>query len=303
MMGGKVKAYVTSFRLRTLPLSVAGVVLGALLAASDGYFRVLVFVLVVVTAMALQVLSNMANEIGDLDKGTDNERRLGPIRGAQSGVLSRSEMVRAMIIVGGVAVAAGVGLVYVAFRDLLDAKSVALLLAGAASVVAAVKYTVGRDAYGYKGLGDLFVFIFFGLVSVMGSYFAMSGVFSWLTALPAAAVGFLSMGVLNMNNIRDMDNDAACGKRTLPVKFGIAWAKSYEFVIVVLAFAAMAGYTVAHPAGWQGWLFLLVTPLLVVHLARVRRGVGRQLDSQLRFISLTTLLLVLLCGFGQLFGN
>ena len=299
-MNSKTKAYITSLRLRTLPLSLAGVVLGSLLAASDGAFDGTVFVLVVVTAMALQILSNMANEIGDLDKGTDNDRRLGPIRGTQSGALSRREMARAMVTAGCVAVVAGVALVWVAFRDLLQWESVALLLAGAASVAAAVKYTLGRNAYGYHGLGDVFVFVFFGLVSVAGSYFAMAGRISWEVFLPAAAIGFLSMGVLNMNNIRDVENDAACGKRTLPVKFGVAWAKRYEFVIVLSAFLLMLVYTVLHPAGWAGYLFVLTLPLLCLHLARVRRGEGRALDSQLRFISLSTLLLVLLSGFGQL---
>lgn len=302
-MKTKTKAYIVSFRLRTLSLSLAGVLLGSLLAASDGYFDTLVFVLVIVTAAALQILSNMANEIGDFDKGTDNANRLGPIRGTQSGALSRREMLRAMILVGGIAVVTGVSLVGVAFRDLLDAKSLALLLAGGASVVAAIKYTLGRNAYGYHGMGDFFVFVFFGLVSVAGSYFAMSGQLPWLIFLPAAAIGLLSVGVLNMNNIRDMDNDAICGKRTLPVQFGIVWAKRYEFVIIILAFLLVLVYTLLHPAGWTGYLFLLTGPLLGLHLARVHRGVGRQLDSQLKFISLSTLLLVLLCGLGQLLGQ
>ena len=166
--------------------------------------------------------------------------------------------------------------------------------------MAAVKYTVGKSAYGYRGLGDLFVFIFFGLVSVMGSYFAMSGVLSWVCALPAAAIGFLSSGVLNMNNIRDIENDSVCGKRTIPVILGIRGAKIYHFVITLLTVICLVLYSMLHSAGWTGFLFLLTLPLLVVHLKHVYQGEGRALDSQLKFLSITTLLISLLLGFGQI---
>lgn len=152
----KVQAYITSFRLRTLPLSLSGVLLGSLLAASDGYFKTSTFVWAMLTTVALQILSNLANEVGDLSKGTDNEHRLGPIRSAQSGALSMGEMVRAMIVFGGIAVVTGSLLIYEAFRDLLNWKSISLFIAGGASIVAAVKYTVGKSAYGYRGLGDPF---------------------------------------------------------------------------------------------------------------------------------------------------
>ena len=252
----KVRAYITSFRLRTLPLSLSGVLLGSLLAASDGYFKTTTFVWAMLTTVALQILSNLANEVGDLTKGTDNEHRLGPIRSAQSGALSMREMVQAMIVFGVIAIITGSLLIYEAFRDLLNWKSISLFIAGGASIVAAVKYTVGKSAYGYRGLGDLFVFIFFGLVSVMGSYFAMSGVLPWICVLPAAAIGFLSSGVLNMNNIRDIENDSVCGKRTIPVILGIRGAKIYHFVITLLAVICLVEYSVLHPAGWTGYLFL-----------------------------------------------
>ena len=277
----KVRAYITSFRLRTLPLSLSGVLLGSLLAASDGYFKTTTFVWAMLTTVALQILSNLANEVGDLTKGTDNEHRLGPIRSAQSGALSMREMVQAMIVFGVIAIITGSLLIYEAFRDLLNWKSISLFIAGGASIVAAVKYTVGKSAYGYRGLGDLFVFIFFGLVSVMGSYFAMSG-------------------VLNMNNIRDIENDSVCGKRTIPVILGIRGAKIYHFVITLLAVICLVLYSVLHPAGWTGYLFLLTLPLLAMHLKSVYWGEGRALDSQLKFLSITTLLIALLLGFGQL---
>ena len=296
----KVRAYITSFRLRTLPLSLSGVLLGSLLAASDGYFKTTTFVWAMLTTVALQILSNLANEVGDLTKGTDNEHRLGPIRSAQSGALSMREMVQAMIVFGVIAIITGSLLIYEAFRDLLNWKSISLFIAGGASIVAAVKYTVGKSAYGYRGLGDLFVFIFFGLVSVMGSYFAMSGVLPWICVLPAAAIGFLSSGVLNMNNIRDIENDSVCGKRTIPVILGIQGAKIYHFVITLLAVICLVLYSMLHSAGWTGYLFLLTLPLLAMHLKSVYRGEGRALDSQLKFLSITTLLIALLLGFGQL---
>lgn len=296
----KVRAYITSFRLRTLPLSLSGVLLGSLLAASDGYFKMTTFVWAMLTTVALQILSNLANEVGDLTKGTDNEHRLGPIRSAQSGALSMREMVQAMIVFGVIAIITGSLLIYEAFRDLLNWKSIALFIAGGASIVAAVKYTVGKSAYGYRGLGDLFVFIFFGVVSVMGSYFAMSGVLPWICVLPTAAIGFLSSGVLNMNNIRDIENDSVCGKRTIPVILGIQGAKIYHFVITLLAVICLVLYSMLHSAGWTGYLFLLTLPLLVMHLKSVYRGEGRALDSQLKFLSITTLLIALLLGFGQL---
>ena len=296
----KVRAYITSFRLRTLPLSLSGVLLGSLLAASDGYFKTTTFMWAMLTTVALQILSNLANEVGDLTKGTDNEHRLGPIRSAQSGALSMREMVQAMIVFGVIAIITGSLLIYEAFRDLLNWKSIALFIAGGASIVAAVKYTVGKSAYGYRGLGDLFVFIFFGVVSVMGSYFAMSGVLPWICVLPAVAIGFLSSGVLNMNNIRDIENDSVCGKRTIPVILGIQGAKIYHFVITLLAVICLVLYSMLHSAGWTGYLFLLTLPLLVMHLKSVYRGEGRALDSQLKFLSITTLLIALLLGFGQL---
>ena len=296
----KVRAYITSFRLRTLPLSLSGVLLGSLLAASDGYFKTTTFVWAMLTTVALQILSNLANEVGDLTKGTDNEHRLGPIRSAQSGALSMREMVQAMIVFGVIAIITGSLLIYEAFRDLLNWKSISLFIAGGASIVAAVKYTVGKSAYGYRGLGDLFVFIFFGVVSVMGSYFAMSGVLPWICVLPAVAIGFLSSGVLNMNNIRDIENDSVCGKRTIPVILGIQGAKIYHFVITLLAVICLVLYSMLHSAGWTGYLFLLTLPLLVMHLKSVYRGEGRALDSQLKFLSITTLLIALLLGFGQL---
>ncbi|MDR2131421.1 MAG: 1,4-dihydroxy-2-naphthoate octaprenyltransferase [Odoribacteraceae bacterium] len=295
-VGRLARAYVVSARPRTLPLSVAGVLLGSLLAAGEGHFDGTVCAWAVVTTLALQVLANLANEVGDLKKGTDNEHRLGPVRGLQGGMLSLREITGAMWVAGSVAVVAGVLLVREAFGEWLDPRSGLLLLAGGGSIVAAVKYTVGRGAYGYRGLGDLFVMIFFGWVSVLGSYFAMSGAIRVLYLLPATAVGAFSVMVLNLNNMRDVANDAACGKRTLPVMWGIRRAKIYHLALASAGVASLLLLNLLSPAGPRDYLFLIALPLLLYHLREVFRREGRALDGQLRLLSLTTLLVALLAG-------
>ena len=299
----KAKAYLTSFRLRKLPLSLSGVLLGSLLAACDGYFKAVTFTWAILTTVALQILSNLANEVGDLDKGTDNEHRIGPIRSAQSGALSRQEMIRAMLYTACIAVVSGCLLIFHAFGDLLHAKSIVLLIAGGASIVAAVKYTFGRHAYGYRGWGDFFVFIFFGGVSVLGSYFSMTGFLPLVYLLPATTIGLLSTGVLNLNNMRDIENDAICGKRTIPVLIGIRNAKIYHYILITTAWITLVLYTILHPAEWCGYLFLLTIPLFIIHLKHVRKYTGSQLDPQLKVLSISTFLLTLFVIGGQYLGK
>ena len=238
----KIKYYIASFRLRTLPLSLSGIFLGTLLAASEGYFNWAPFLLAVVTTLCLQILSNLANELGDLQKGTDNEERLGPIRSIQSGALSLKEFKRTILLFVLLSVLSGTALVSTAFESLLSTDGLIMLMLGAASIVAAIKYTVGKNAYGYHGLGDVFVFLFFGLLSVCGAYFLMTHRLSISIFLPATAVGLLSTGVLNLNNMRDIENDRLCGKRTLPVILGISKAKVYHFCLIIGAFVAMSSY-------------------------------------------------------------
>ncbi|MDR1274286.1 MAG: 1,4-dihydroxy-2-naphthoate octaprenyltransferase [Odoribacteraceae bacterium] len=299
--GRKLRAYVVSARVRTLPLSVAGVLLGSLLAAGEGDFKRGVFAWAVVTTLALQVLANFANEVGDMKKGTDNAQRLGPVRSLQGGALEARDLVRAMAVAGGVAVVAGCLLVCEAFAGWLDVRGAILLLTGGAAIVAAVKYTVGRRAYGYRGLGDLFVMIFFGWVSVLGSYFAMTGTMAARYLLPATAIGAFSVMVLNLNNMRDIQNDAACGKRTLPVMLGARRAKLYHLGLLLAGVGCLLAWSLSRQGGgWRDYLFLLALPLLCYHVREVFRRDGRELDGQLRVLSLTTLLVALLTGAGVL---
>lgn len=297
---GKIKYYIDSFRLRTLPLSVSGVLLGSLLAYSAGFFDGLCFGLAIVTTLCLQILSNLANELGDLRKGTDNEQRLGPIRSIQSGALTIGEFKRVIVLFVVLSVLSGLTLVFFAFHTLLDVSSVLMLVAGGGAIVAAIKYTVGRNAYGYRGLGDLFVFLFFGLLSTVGAWFLMTQTVHADIFLPAASIGLLSTGVLNMNNIRDIENDAQCGKRTIPVLLGEKRAKVYHYCLIMGAVLCMVAYSIIHYRGIYSFLFLLMLPRLVIHLIAVSQYSGRALDPQLKLLSVTTLLFALLSGIGQI---
>lgn len=290
----KAKYYIASFRLRTLPLSLSGIFLGTLLAKADGFFHTLPFVFAVATTLCLQILSNLANELGDLQKGTDNAERLGPIRSIQSGALTLTEFKRTIIVFVLLSVISGSVLVYTAFDSLFSQDGIIMLLLGGAAIIAAIKYTVGKNAYGYHGLGDLFVFLFFGLLSVMGAYFLMAHQINALLLLPASAIGLLSTGVLNLNNMRDVDNDRACGKRTIPVLIGVHKAKIYHFILIIGAFVCMSSYVFLHEHTPSDFLFLLTLPLFIFHLIKVTNNQGRSLDPQLKVLSLSTLLFAII---------
>lgn len=292
----KAKYYIASFRLRTLPLSLSGIFLGSLLAYADGFFHPWPFALAVVTTLCLQILSNLANELGDLQKGTDNAERLGPIRSIQSGALTLAEFKRTIIIFILLSAISGSALIFTAFDSLFTRDGIIMLLLGGAAIIAAIKYTVGKNAYGYHGWGDLFVFLFFGLLSVMGAYFLLAHEINATLFLPASAIGLLSGGVLNLNNMRDIENDRAYGKHTLPVLIGISKAKTYHFILIIGAFVCMTGYVLLHHTGICGFLFLLTLPLFILHLRKVIQSQGRALDPQLKVLSLSTLLFALLAG-------
>lgn len=294
----KAKYYIASFRLRTLPLSLSGIFLGSLLAKADGVFHALPFALAVATTLCLQILSNLANELGDLQKGTDNARRVGPIRSIQSGALSLAEFKKTIILFVVLSVISGSTLVYTAFDSLFSRDGLIMLGLGGAAIIAAIKYTVGKNAYGYHGLGDIFVFLFFGLLSVIGSYFVIAHEIQPALFLPASAIGLLSAGVLNLNNMRDIENDRLCGKRTIPVMIGLHKAKLYHAALIAGAVVCMSIYMLLRGQAALHFIFLLTLPLLMLHLKKVIRGKGRELDPQLKVLSLTTLLFALLSGFG-----
>lgn len=294
----KLKYYISSFRLRTLPLSVAGIILGSLLARADGYFNIVVFCLALSTTLCLQILSNVCNELGDMQKGTDNEERLGPVRALQSGTLSVQDFKRMILIFTLLSLLSGIALVFIAFRSLITYDSLLLLAVGGAATLAAVKYTLGKKPYGYRGLGDIFVFLFFGGVSTLGAYYLMAHRLSGPLLLPASAMGFLITGVLNVNNIRDISNDFRSGKRTIPVILGEKKARIYHVFLITGGILCMSIYTLlcySHPLQLA---YLVTLPLFAVHLRKMYRYSGRALDPQLKFLSVSTLLFAVVSGIG-----
>lgn len=277
---------IKSMRLRTLPLSLAGVVCGGLLAMGAHGGSWWAFALVLLTACALQVLSNLSNEMGDHLSGVDGEGREGPNYSMTDGGLTVRQMWRA--INGTVVACCVIGLTMV----LVSGSPWWVLLLGAAAIWAATHYTLGKKPYGYIGLGDLFVFIFFGLVSVLGSYYIVAHTIDfriWLLA-PAVGIGLLSVAVLNVNNIRDMQSDEGI-RKTIPLRIGERGARIYQTVLVVLGVACF---------GWceenVAFCVLPTAPFFLWHIIGVWRRNGRQLDKMLPLLVITTFVLCFLYG-------
>lgn len=297
------KHWLHAFRLRTLPLAVSSIIVGSACAAylqklsSYVVFRPVVLALALLTAILLQILSNLANDLGDHQHGTDNAERVGPQRAVQSGAITPAQMKRAMIICGLLAFVSGCTLITVALG--LTMQTLLFLLLGLAAIGAAVKYTFGSNPYGYAGLGDISVFLFFGIVGVCGTFYLHSRYFDWPLLLPAIAFGLLSTGVLNINNMRDIENDRASGKLTLAVRLGRTNAKVYHSVLII---AGILCLVVSSQIGGDGqWqlLFLLTLPILIVHLKRVwSTAEPRDLDPQLKVLAMSTFLTALLFSLG-----
>ena len=242
-------------RLRTLPLACSSVLLGSGLAAHAGAFRWPLFVLCLLTAILLQVLSNLANDYGDAVSGADLAGRVGPTRAVATGLITARQMQIAMGLTALAAVVSGLALLWSAFADDWPAL-LAFIGFGALALVAAVTYTVGRRPYGYRGFGDLSVFLFFGLLGVMGSYYLYTHQLSWSLLLPAASCGLLATAVLNINNIRDRVSDAASGKFTLAVRLGASRARNYHWLLVGGAGVLIVLFILLHSASPWPWLFL-----------------------------------------------
>lgn len=291
------KAWLQAARLRTLPLSVSGILVGSFYAYSQGLVNWGIISMALVTTLGLQVLSNFANDYGDGVKGTDNEHRIGPQRAIQSGAISAASMKKGIIITSLLTLAAAILLIYLSFGSENFAYSLFFFLLGISAIAAAIKYTVGSSAYGYRGLGDLFVFIFFGLVSVIGCYFLFAKHIDPLIILPAISVGLLSVAVLNLNNMRDQQSDAMSGKNTLVVKMGPAKAKIYHYTIIITALLLVLLLAVLSHFKPVQYIFLLAFLPFLIHLKTVAKNtVPRELDPELKKVALSTFLLsVLLC--------
>ena len=285
-------------RLRTLPLSTAGVLLGILLAAADYHISVWVALLIVLTTISLQILSNLSNELGDVLHGTDTEDRQSPQYGLNSGELTIKDMKLLIKIAVAVCVVSGLAMTWVSFGTIFEMAPILVLLLGAAAIMGAMKYTLGRNPYGSRGLGDLFVFLFFGIVSVAGSYFvAAHEISSWKIFLPAAAIGFFSVAVLNVNNIRDMKTDAV-NRVTVAIRLGECRAKIYQTILIVLGWVAMIVFCLLRIFDPWHYLFVLTLPLYVMHIIGVWKRHDKDLDPMLPLLVMSTFAFAALAGVG-----
>ena len=294
-----VKSYIKAARLRTLPLSVSGIIVGSFLGNQFSNSSILessIFWLAMVTTIGFQVLSNFANDYGDGIKGSD-KNRTGEARMVASGKISPKHMKNAMIITTIITIIVALMLIYVAFGKENFGFSILFFLLGIASIAAAIKYTVGKSAYGYSGFGDLFVFLFFGLLSVVGSYFLYTKQLNFLIFLPATAIGFLSTAVLNLNNLRDFDQDKINQKNTLVVKLGITKAKKYHFFLIFGALFASSIFVILNFSSVIQLLFLIAFIPLIKNLVTVTKNKQLpELDSELKKVALSTFLFAIIFG-------
>ena len=302
-----VKACIRSMRLRTLPLSLSGVILGACIAVSSNNqlstFNFQLVLLLLLTTALLQVLSNLSNELGDTLHGTDTAERQGIRYSIQDGEMTVKQMKVLITVVAICCALSGVGMIWCSFGTLIGVEPLLLALLGAAAMAAAIRYTLGKNPYGYRGWGDLFVFIFFGLVSVCGGYYVCTHDLSYfLLLLPASAIGLFSIGVLNVNNIRDMKTDAAT-RTTVALKLGLRRARIYQTLLIVAGWAAMIAYSALTSTRWTAWLYLLTMPLYVKHLYGVWHREERALDPMLPLLVISTFLFALLAGVGMFLAD
>jgi len=297
----KIKLWLSAFRLRTLPLSLSGIIVGSSMAYFNGAFDVLIFSLAVLTTISFQVLSNLANDYGDGVKGTDGEDRIGPKRAIQSGLISPKEMLKGIKINVLICIVLAFSLIYSAFGSEYFLYTIIFFVLAGLSIYAAINYTMGTSAYGYKGLGDIFVFVFFGLVSVVGSYFLYVKEFDHLVIMPAIAVGFLSMGVLNLNNMRDRESDIEARKITLAVRLGKSKSKAYHFILILGAMLLGVIFEILYFKSFYNLLFLLSYIPLIKHLITVYKTDNpKDFDPQLKVLSLSTFLFAILLGLGYI---
>lgn len=305
------KHWIQAARLRTLPLSVSGIIVGSMYALAYPTNNILtptevfnwrIFDFAILTTLGLQILSNFANDYGDGMKGTDNEDRIGPKRAIQSGVISPQAMKRAIIITAALTLLSAMLLIYFAFRETNLGYSLFYLVLGILAILSAIRYTVGNTAYGYRGYGDVFVFVFFGLVSTLGVNFLYSKQINFDLFLPATAIGFLSVGVLNLNNMRDEESDRKSNKNTIVVKIGGEKAKKYHYFLIVTAMILVLIFAVVNDFHFDQYLFLLTYIPLTKHLITVYKNKNpKALDSELKKVALSTFALSILLALCMIF--
>lgn len=288
-----------SMRLRTLPLSLSGIVMGVFLAAADYRIDAPTVIFLALTTVCLQILSNLSNELGDTLHGTDSASdRQGMHYSIMDGEMTVQEMKRLIAVVAILCCIFGLLMIKFSFGKIFAAGPLTFVVLGAAAIWAAMHYTLGQNPYGYRGLGDLFVFLFFGIATVCGGYFLCAHEFpSWIILLPATAIGCFSVGVLNVNNIRDMQTDAAT-RTTVAIRLGGRRARIYQTLLIVIGWAAMFAYCSLRFFSIWHYLFVLSLPLFVLHLRGVWTREGRALDPMLPLLVMSSFLFSLLAGIG-----
>ncbi|SHJ78795.1 1,4-dihydroxy-2-naphthoate prenyltransferase [Reichenbachiella agariperforans] len=296
-----IKHWLEAFRLRTLPLALSSIIMGGFLAVKANAFSWDIFGLSILTTVFLQVLSNLANDYGDSVHGADSGDRQGPQRAVQTGAISATAMKRAMVLFAGLSLVAGLALLYVAFADQLIYVSI-FLGVGLLSIYAAITYTSGKNPYGYMGLGDISVFLFFGLVGVLGSYFLYTRSFDTWAVLPAISCGLFATGVLNVNNIRDIESDKKAGKRSIPVRIGWKRAVYYHWVLLLGGVLAALCFVLINYQSPVQFLWCGTIPLFVINARAVFfKTSATELDPYLKQLALSTLIFVVSFGIGMLF--
>ncbi|BFP42902.1 1,4-dihydroxy-2-naphthoate octaprenyltransferase [Flavobacteriaceae bacterium GF1] len=291
----KVKVWLSAARLRTLPLSLSGIITGTALANFSGERDGLVFALCLLVTVGFQITSNFANDYGDGIKGTDSADRIGPERALQSGKLTPKELKWGIGITAVLSLLLALVLLIHSFGLKQLQYFLLFALLGILSIWAAIRYTVGDSAYGYKGLGDIFVFLFFGLLAVLGTKFLYTLKLDWIDVLPATAIGLLCVGVLNLNNLRDVESDRKSHKNTLVVKLGFQNGKVYHALLLSLSLLSFLGYIFLQFSNGIHAIFMLPYLVVLVHLFKVM-GTKEPilLDPELKKLALSTFLLSLL---------
>lgn len=293
------KHWIQAARLRTLPLSLSGIIVGSFLAASKQLFRWDICVFALLTTIGFQVLSNFANDYGDGVKGTDNNGRVGPQRALQSGVITPKQMLKGIYMVVAITVLLAITLIYISFGKESFVFSIVFLGLGLGSIVAAIKYTMGKNAYGYSGFGDVFVFLFFGLLGVLGCEFLYVQQVDALSLLPAATIGFFSVSVLNLNNMRDRISDLQSNKNTLAVKLGASKVKIYHYLLILGGMSSAFVYLGLHAvSSFQFMCVIAFVPLVKNMVVVYQNQEAVLLDPELKKVALSTFLFSLLFGLG-----
>ncbi len=287
-------------RLRTLPLALASIAMGSFLAADEGLFNVLIFILAAITTIFLQILSNLANDYGDSLHGADSTDRKGPKRSVQSGSISAKSMKIAISITAILSLLSGTLLLLTAIEN-LDASFFIFFLLGIAAILAAMGYTMGKNPYGYAGFGDLFVLLFFGLLGVLGTCFLYTGYLNVYHMLPALTSGLFATAVLNVNNIRDIESDDLAGKRSVPVRIGREKAVIYHWFLLGTGFSLAIIYVIIEYESPFQFLFIISLPLFIQNGLEVQnKSMASELDPSLKKMAISSLIFTLLFGLGLL---